>query len=122
MIANIGTLNKKVDIVAGTTEESKGFDTIKGNIILKGIWASIEPARGKEYYESQRARNDEMVKVTIRYRETVTDGCKVLYRGHVYEIQSIVDPSMTHESMELYCVERTRGLAKKKETSARWEP
>ena len=121
MIANIGTLNKKVDIAAGVTEEHRGFDTVNYKILHKGIWASIEPLHGEEYYEAQRVKNEEIVKITIRYRETVTEGCKVLYRGHVYEIQSIVDPNMSHECMELRCSEKTRG-AKKKTSYKGWEP
>lgn len=120
MITNIGTLNKKVDIAAGVTEEHRGFDTVNYKIIHKGIWARIEPLRGKEYYEAQRVKNEEIVKITIRYRETVTEGCKVLYRDHVYEIKNIADPDMSHESMELRCVEKMRGA--KKANYKGWNP
>lgn len=34
---------------------------------------------------------------------------EVHYQGHVYDIQSVVDPLMEHESLELYCTERKRG-------------
>lgn len=117
-IANIGRLCKKVSIVSGVAGEYGGFDTITDNLLYKNIWADIVPMKGRERFEPMKGRenyianpirNDEEVKIIVRYRADITEGCKVLYRQHVYEIKSIVDPDMEHESLELYCTEKKRG-------------
>ena len=109
MIANVGTLNKKVDIISGVAGEFNDFETIDDNILYKNIWASIQPLRGKEYLEVKRPANEETVKITIRYRDNIDEGCKVRYHKQIFEVVSIVDPEMTHEVLELRCVEKKRG-------------
>ena len=34
---------------------------------------------------------------------------KVKYQDHFYDIDTIVDPYMRHEALELYCTEEVRG-------------
>ena len=117
-IANIGRLCKKVSIISGVAGGYGGFETITDNLLYKNIWADIvsmkgrerfEPMKGRENYIPNPIRNDEEVKIIIRYRPDITEGCKVLYHKHIYEIKSIIDPDMEHESLELYCTEKKRG-------------
>ena len=72
-------------------------------------WASIEPARGKVFYEMERKADTEYSKITIRWRPGVTHDMKVKYQDHLYDIDTIVDPYMRHEALELYCTEEVRG-------------
>ncbi len=48
-------------------------------------------------------------KITIRWRPGVTHDMKVKYQDHLYDIDTIVDPYMRHEALELYCTEEVRG-------------
>ena len=118
MIQNVGRLCKKVSIVSGVAGEYDGFDTIKDNLLYKNIWAEIvslkgrerfEPMKGRENYIPNPIRDEEEVKIRIRFREDITEGCKVLYRKHVYEVKCIADEDMAHEDLLLYCVEKKRG-------------
>ena len=109
MINDPGTLDKRISIVgtiAGT--DADGFDTVAQGVICK-CWARIEPARGKEYYESQKTGTAEAVKITIRYRASIKESFSVQYGSHIYAINSIVNPYMSNESLELYCSEKLRG-------------
>ena len=112
---NIGILNKKVTIIKGTAAEFKGFETISDNILYKNIWAAIQPTTatqtfsGKESLEQQRYKNEEMVKIIIRYRDNVDEGCKVVYKNHIYDVNSIADKDMSHDTLELGCTEKKRG-------------
>ena len=117
-IANIGRLNKKVSIISGVAAEYGGFETITDNLLYKNIWADIvsmkgrerfEPMKGRENYIANPIRNDEEVKIIIRYRDDITEGCKVVYHQHIYDIKTIIDPDMQHESLEMYCTEKKRG-------------
>ena len=121
---NIGNLNKKVDIISGVTRQTRGFDTVKDNILYKKVWASIQPLRGREYLEAARNRNDEIVKITIRYRRNVDEGCKVIYQNRIFEVESIADVNMRHEILELRCVEKKRGSTPPRlhMTNEEWKP
>ncbi len=106
---NLGTLCRKVDIISGVAGEIDGFETFKDKILYSKIWASVEPGRGSEKYEQDKIRNDTPIKITIRHRSNIDEGCKVVYLGKIFEIKSICDPSMNHDILELYCVEQKRG-------------
>jgi len=135
IIQNIGRLNKKVSIILGEAAEYEGFDTVKDNLLYKNIWADIVPIMGREGYETMKGRgndvikpikNEEEVKIIIRYRDNITEGAKVLYKKHIYNVKSIVDPDMEHSILELYCVEKKRGATptgnKLPTESEVWEP
>ena len=92
---------------AATTDEY-GFDT-QTDVVVYRCWASIEPARGKVFYEMDRKADTEYSKITIRWRPGVTHDMKVKYQNHLYDIDTIVDPYMRHEALELYCMEEVRG-------------
>lgn len=109
MIYNSGQLNKKINIVGRVTKEINGFDKTVTEVKYKNISASIRPSRGREYYEMKQISNAENVLITIRYRNNVFSSDIVEYKNHVYEIQSVVNPDMMNESLELYCIEKIRG-------------
>lgn len=109
MIYDAGTLNKKVNIVGRVTKEINGFDKVRTEIKYKNISASIKPSRGREYYEAKQISNAENIVITIRYRDNIYQSDIVEYGKHSYEIQSVVNPDMMNESLELYCVEKLRG-------------
>lgn len=109
MITNPGTLNRRVDIYAPVKKKEGAYDRTGKALFLSHVSASIQPMRGQETLEMGMTRADSPVKVTIRYRKNVAEDCEVHYQGHIYDVQSVADPQMEHESLELYCVERRRG-------------
>lgn len=108
MIKNPAILNKRVKIVGNVQTTEDGWDTTKP-VVVCTTWASIQPARGREWYEARAIRTDESIKIVIRYRTGITHDMKIQYQHHTYEIQSIVDPFEDHESLEIYCIEKLRG-------------
>lgn len=104
-----GLLNKRIEILGkkAVTDEY-GFDTQTEDVIYR-CWASIKPARGKVFYELERKADTEYTLITIRWRKGITHDMKVRYLEHIYDIDTIVDPNMRHESLELYCTEEIRG-------------
>ena len=104
-----GLLNKRIEILGkqAVTDEY-GFDT-QADVVVYRCWGSIEPARGKVFYEMERKADTEYSKITIRWRPHITHDMKVKYQDHFYDIDTIVDPYMRHEALELYCTEEVRG-------------
>ena len=117
MIFNAGILNKKINIVGRVTKTVNGFDKTVDDYKYKNISAYIHTQRGKEYFEAKQATNTEYTVITIRYRDNISQSDKVEYKKHVYEIQSIVNPDMSNESLELYCVEKIRGKQEDKKNT-----
>ena len=109
MIYNAGQLNKKINIVGRVTKEINGFDKTVTEVKYKNISASIKPSRGREYYEAKQISNAENILIIIRYRDNIYQSDVVEYGKHSYEIQSVINPDMANESLELYCIEKIRG-------------
>lgn len=106
----IGRLTRRIEILGNVdVKDEYGFNKQEERVVAR-CWASIEPARGKTYYDMERTADTEYTVITIRWRKGLTHGMRVRYQDHVYDIDSIVDPSMRHERLELYCSEAIRGI------------
>ncbi len=108
MILNPGQLNKRVDILKKQQVEVDGWDNVEETAIYSRIAAYIRPMRGQERVEAAANENIGNLVITIRYRKGIDESCKARYDGRLFEITSIVDPNMDHESLELYCIEKKR--------------
>ena len=73
------------------------------DVIGHTIWARIEPARGKTYYEQTRDKVELITKITIRYRKNIDETMLVKYGEKTYKITSVVDPYEEHVKLELMC-------------------
>lgn len=101
---------KRRIIIKANTESKNEAGTIEQTAAkIITTRALIQPARNREYYESQKVKDADSYKITIRYRSDVNNGMVILYENHIFEIQSVMDPDMQHQYLELYCVERLRG-------------
>lgn len=122
MIFNAGVLNKKINIAGRITKTVNGFEKTVDDYKYKNISAYIHTQRGKEYFEAKQATNAEYTVITIRYRDNISQSDRVEYKNHIYEIQSIVNPDMANESLELYCVEKIRGKQEDKKNTVDNKP
>lgn len=102
---DLGALNRRIHIVKYTdTKDEYGF-TYHGyvDVIGNAIWAKIEPARGRTYYEQYRDKSELITKITIRYRKNIDESMLVQYGDKMYRIMSVVDPYEAHVKLELMC-------------------
>lgn len=103
-----GYMKHRVTIFKPSDTKTGRFDDVSYEPLCT-VWANVQPQRGKEYYDSQRLSNQLNVKIVIRYRDDIREGMQVSCKGHLYTIQSVVDPYLSGESLELYCIEKKRG-------------
>ncbi len=110
-IDEIGQMNRQINILqyAETVDEYGLTHQELKNVFGGPIWAYVEPARGRTYYEQYRDKVEIMTKIVIRYRENLDESMIVEYRGRHYRIQSIVDPYEQHARLELMCNLKERG-------------
>lgn len=103
-----GELNRWITIVKPTATETDGWDDVSDQVLYEDIPAQIRPMRGRERLEAKAITNTENFIVTIRYREGIDATCKVKYKDHTYEVQSVVNTVTADRYLELYCIEKTR--------------
>lgn len=101
----VGMLNRRVSILKYVEVEDEYGMTHQElkDAIGHAIWARIEPARGKTYYEQLRDKVELITKITIRYRKGIDEDMLVRYGDKTWKITSVVDPYAAHVKLELMC-------------------
>ncbi len=75
--------------------------------VIDGVWASVEPLSGREYFASQQFQSKVDTKVTLRYSTVNIDPKMTVHNGtHVYEVQGVIRPELKTEQYQLMCFER----------------
>lgn len=103
-----GKLNRWVSILKPAATESDGWNDVQDQVLYASIPAQIRPMRGRERLEAKAITNTENFVVTIRYREGIDSTCKVSYKNHLFEVESVVNTVEADRYLELYCTEKTR--------------
>jgi len=73
------------------------------------VWASIEPARGREFWESQQINAEVTAKITIRYLAGITPKMRVKYGSRIFEIISVINPEERNRELQLMVKESING-------------
>lgn len=66
-------------------------------------WASVEPLGGRELLAAQQVNAEAVIRIRMRYYAGLTTDHRIRHGENVYEIVSVADREMRHESMELMC-------------------
>lgn len=110
-VDEVGLLNRRINLLVYTEiEDDYGFThQTLADAIGHSIWARIEPARGRTYYEQYKDKVELLTKITIRYRPEITEDMIVRYGNKDYKIMSVIDPYESHIKLELMCNLKKRG-------------
>nr|DAI61013.1 MAG TPA: Putative head tail adaptor [Caudoviricetes sp.] len=106
---DIGTLDRRVTFIALMDAVGHHGATTKVESDVFTCWARVEPARGRERMEAFKVSQEDTYKITIRFRHGISSDMKIRYQQYIFEIQSIVDPYMSHALLEIYCRRLDRG-------------
>lgn len=105
-ILDAGRLTKRIS-VWGYEEKDDGLGARKTVLEKKcSAWAEMKPQRGTEFLEYYRDANQLQYKVTIRYREGITEKDVIVRGSRQFEINSVIDVNEEHVALELYCTEQ----------------
>ncbi|MCI8748719.1 MAG: phage head closure protein [Lachnospiraceae bacterium] len=74
--------------------------------VVKTVWASVEPVRGREYQEAQRIRPELTYKITTRYHKEVTPDMFIKYKDRYFNIISVINVRERNEMLEIVCTEK----------------
>lgn len=74
------------------------------------IWASVEPLRGREFFDAQQTNAEVTTRIRCRYRADLAapeaSHWRIEYAGRVYEIDGPpINSRMEHRQLEIMCHE-----------------
>lgn len=107
-----GKLRHRIAIQDKTiTLDSGGIPTETWADIAGGssIPASLEPLKGREYFQAAAVSAENTIPVTIRYRPGVTSALRIVYGSRILNIRSVIDVDERHVKLILLCEEVANG-------------
>ena len=95
-----GRLRDRIDIRRATlTKKPKGGGYDRSWSTLDTVWAEVIGVNGREAVIAQALQGVSAYRITIRYREDVTDADQIVHRGRELNIRSVSDPDGTREQL-----------------------
>lgn len=102
----IGELRERVTIQApGPPVDDGGGGVTVFWTDLATVWAAIRPVSNVERYYAQQVEASTTHEIFIRWRGDVKNAMRVLHRGAVYDIKSVLDLDGRHRFLKLQCEE-----------------
>lgn len=100
-----GKLNKRIMLQKPVKAQSPTTGAIvNGWGDVAELWANITDLSARDFVAAKAAQNEVTTRITIRWREDVTDKYRILYRGRVYDIQGVLeDDKSGREYLTLPC-------------------
>ena len=68
------------------------------------VWASVEPARGREFMQQTTEQVTYDTIIRIRYGVTVTPEHRIVWNGQYYDVRSVVSILEKRKELELQCI------------------
>lgn len=69
------------------------------------VWATVNPLRGREFWQAASVNAENTIRVEIRYRKGITSNMRILYGERILEITNVIDVEEKHKEMHLMCKE-----------------
>jgi SPP1 family predicted phage head-tail adaptor len=72
-------------------------------VTVGAAWAAVEPVSGREYWAAAAVQAETTVKVTMRYLPGITPYHRLLFKGKLYDIQSVINTEERNRELVLMC-------------------
>lgn len=108
-----GKLQHRIRILApGETLDSYGQLTGSASTRAEK-WASVEPLSGRELEKARSLSAEVTHRVRMWYTPKVTPKTQllVLASGKILQVESVIDPELNNEELELLCKEAVSGAS-----------
>lgn len=96
-----GLLRHRITIQANTPTQNTFDEWVDSWANWATVWASIEPLRGKSYFEARQANSEVEGVIKIRYRSGVLPTMRVRLGTRYFNIISIVHPQERKRELHL---------------------
>lgn len=75
------------------------------SVLKYAVWAQVIPLSGREYEESQKFRAETTYSIKIRYAEGIRSDFKILFKGRLFDIVSVLNLNSRNREIKLVCSE-----------------
>ena len=99
---NPGDFDQRITIQNVTESVDTFGQRIKSFSILAVVWAKVEEKSGTEGEQSNQIVASKKVQFLIRYRNDVNERMPIVYRGKIYEIESIISGDDRKRTLTIY--------------------
>ena len=86
-----------------------GHDTYGGepgyHTPVATVWGAIEPLRGREFEQMERAGAEETTRIVIRHYDGVKPHWRVVWNDHTYDIVNVIRVDERSREINLMCRE-----------------
>lgn len=94
------TIKEKTQILDPIGQPVEGWET------KAVVYASIEPIRGKEYWDSNQVQNEISHRIKIRYIPGIDPSMRIFFRDRIFDIEAIKNFEEKDVELEILAVER----------------
>lgn len=104
---NPGRLRHRITFLHPVKEKNEVGDTVLAERPWKTVWASVEPLRGREYFEARKIQSEATHKITIRYLTGITPDMKIDFKNRIFEIEGPpINPEERNRYLEIQATEK----------------
>jgi SPP1 family predicted phage head-tail adaptor len=82
------------------TQNEYGEASVSWNLVAT-VWAAVEPLRGREYLQADQVQAAVDTRIRMRYLDGVVPKMRVVWDGHTYDIESVINPATRGRELEL---------------------
>ncbi len=101
-----GSLRHRIDIEKRTDDTRDSFNNIiKGYEKVRSAWSRVTPITGMERIEADRVEGGLTHRVVMRYVSGITPKMRIIHRGRILEIRSVVDIEEMRRQLVILCTE-----------------
>ena len=101
---NAGRLRFRVDIQQPVeTQNSYGEPEVTWTDVATGIWAGIEPLRGREFFAARQVNAEIESRIVMRYRSDVKAKYRILHGTDEYYIDTVINVGERNRELQLMC-------------------
>lgn len=108
---NPGEFRNRITFLKSVDVENEVHETTKELQDYASVWASVEPLKGREYYEAQTLRQELTYKIRIRYSPSLKIDPSTLIKFGNDRIFQIIDISNIEERnriLEIHAIEKVK--------------
>jgi SPP1 family predicted phage head-tail adaptor len=100
-----GKLRHRVTIQQAVEAHNAYGETIRTWSTVATVYASVEPIRGREFFDAEQVQSEISQRVRMRYRSGIKPTMRLLYGSRLLQIQAVIDVEERHREIHLMCRE-----------------
>ena len=99
---NPGDFDQRITIQNVTESVDTFGQRVQAFSTLANVWAKVEEKSGSEGETSDQIIATRKVQFLIRWRNDINEQMRILYRGQIYEIESIINGDARQHTLRIH--------------------